>query len=249
MKYKTVKEKEIILSISASNFHQYRFKTRSNNLQFGNSFSTRENIFTEDVYLEWQIGYDTIIGDVEKGKKDTKLNKLTFIGANGKTKYPYELSELVYEGINIGIISIEKITMLLEEISSYKEFIDKKKIEIEHNSKIIINGINFEETSIKLPTLFMVETTDNAQIEVSIQKQQYAAGVQPMLYFCIPIKSFQNFKTILGRSSVLGDELEYVINNKNASVLYDIIKIFAMCSKRHNFDIVEILKILIRLSK
>ncbi len=47
----------------------------------------------------------------------------------------------------------------------------------------------FEETSIKLTTLFMIETTDNTQIEVSIQKQQYASGVQPMVYFSIPITS------------------------------------------------------------
>jgi hypothetical protein len=94
----------------------------------------------------------------------------------------------------------------------------------------------------------MIKTTDNTQIEISIQKQQYASGVQPMVYFCIPIKSFQNYKTILGRPSKPGDELVYIINNKNASVLFYMIKIFAMCSERHHFDIVEIIKILIKLA-
>jgi hypothetical protein len=244
----TTKDREIIIKIPASNSGKFRFKTRSNNLKFGDTFSTRDNNFNENVYLEWQISYDATIADMVKGEKDTKLKSYTFVGANKKTKYLYELSELVYEGINNGLILIEDISSLLKEISNYKEFIDKKKIDVEYSSKIVINGIQFEETSIKLPTLFMIETTDNTQIEISIQKQQYASGVQPMVYFCIPIKSFQNYKTILGRPSKLGDELVYIINNKNASVLFDMIKIFAMCSQRHHFDIAEIIKILIKLA-
>lgn len=242
------KDREIIIKIPASNDGKFRFKTRSDNIQFGDSFATREYNFNENVYLEWQISYDVTVGDVANGKKDTILKSYAFVGANKKKKYLYELSELVYIGISNGLILIEDISSLLKEISNYKEFIDEKKIAVEYNSKIVINGIPFKETSIKLPTLFMVETTDNTQIEISIQKQQYASGVQPMVYFCIPIKSFQNYKTILGRPSKSGDELVYIINNKNASVLSDMIKIFAMCSQRHHFDITEIVKILIRLA-
>jgi uncharacterized protein (UPF0212 family) len=110
-----------------------------------------------------------------------------------------------------------------------------------------INGINFEETSIKLPTLFMIETLDDTQIEVSIQKQQYASGVQPMVYFCIPLKSFSNSSDICGKSSVSGDELVYIINKTNVLNLIYIMKVFGMASKRHNHDVVEILKILIEI--
>jgi len=244
----TTKDREIIIKIPASTYGKFRFKTRSDNLQFGDTFATRKKNFNENVYLEWQISFDATVADVVKGKKDTKLKGLTFVGANRKTKYLYELSELVYEGISNGLILINDISSLLKEITSYKEFIDNRKIAVEYNSKIVMNGISFKETSIKLPTLFMVETTDGTQIEISIQKQQYATGVQPMVYFCIPIKSFQNYKTILGRPSKSGDELIYIINNKNARVLFDMIKIFAMCSQRHNFDIAEIIKILIKLS-
>lgn len=243
------KNKEIIIKISASNSGKFRFKTRKNNLQFGDTFAARTRNFDESVYLEWQIGYDAIITDVVRGKKDTRLKRLTFVGANGKTKYLYELSELIYEGMQAGLVSIEKIINLLEEIKKYNDFIDDKKIAIEHNSKIVLNGMSFEETSIKLPTLFMIQTADNTQIEVSIQKQQYATGVQPMVYFCIPIKSFSNYSDLMGHSSKNGDALEYIINKDNADVLFDIMKIFAMCSKRHNYDIIEIIKILIKLSK
>lgn len=242
----TTKDKEIIIKIPASNSGKMRFKTRENKLEFGKTFATRNNNFGENVYLEWQIGYDAVVTDVESGEKETTLKQYTFIGANGKKKYLYELSEFLYEGMRTGLILDESIRTLLEEIKKYNDFIDDKKIEVEHNSKITINGINFEETSIKLPTLFMVETADNTQIEISIQKQQYASGVQPMVYFCIPIKSFNNYSNLIGRPSKNGDILEYAIKEDNANILFDIIKIFAMCSKRHNFDVIEILKILIK---
>lgn len=245
MNYKIQKDK-IILSIRATNDGKFRFKTRENNLNFGDTFATRGNNFSQNVYLEWQIGYDAAVNDVEVGKKETKLTKLTFVGANEKTKYPYELSELIFDSVKIGLISKEKITELLKEIDNYSDFIDEKKIEVKHNKKITLNGVSFEETSIKLPTLFMIETTDNTQIEVSIQKQQYASGVQPMVYFCIPITSFENGKGFFGKPSTKEDNLIYVFNERNVNILFDLLKIFAMCSKRHNFDIKEILKILLK---
>ncbi len=93
----------------------------------------------------------------------------------------------------------------------------------------------------------MIETLDETQIEVSIQKQQYATGVQPMVYFCIPLKAFKNSSDLLGRSSVVGDKLVYVINKNNVLNLIFMMKVFGMASKRHNYDIVEILKILLEI--
>jgi hypothetical protein len=241
--------KEIAIKISASNHGKFRFKTRDNNISFGHTFSTRNNNFTEKTYLEWQIGYDATTTDVKNGKKKTNLKKRTFIGDNGKRKYLYELSEFVNEGLKNNLISAKNIKSLLKEIETYKNFFDKNGIEVDHKSSIAVNNILFEETCIKLPTLFMVNTPDGTQIEVSIQKQQYASGVQPMVYFCIPLKTFANYKDIMGRPSISNDSLTYVINKGNSRVLFDLIKIFAMCSKRHNHDIKEIIKVLIKLRR
>jgi hypothetical protein len=245
MDYQTDKDK-ITLNIGATNSGKFRFKTRENNLSFGDTFATRHNHFTNDVYLEWQIGYDALVSDVESGEKKTKLTGKTFVGANGKTKYPYELSELIFGSVKIGLIPKSKLTDLLTEVEGYADFIDEKKIEVEHDKKIKLNEISFEETTIKLPTLFMIETADKTQIEISIQKQQYASGVQPMVYFCIPITSFENGKDLFGRSSTNNDSLIYTLTTENANVLFDLLKIFAMCSKRHNFDVKEILKVLLK---
>lgn len=240
-----IKEKNIWLVIPAANYRKFRFKRRKNRLDFGETFSTRKCLFDEEAYLEWQIGYDIPVKDVKAGVMNTKLNKKSYIASNGKVKYPYELSEIFYAAIKLGLVSKEEVKCLLDEIRKYTHFIDEKVISVERHSKLSINGVNFEETSIKLPTLFMVETLDDTQIEVSIEKQQYASGVQPMLYFCIPLKSFKNSFDLLGKSSVPGDKLIYVISQRNVKNLLNLMKVFGMASKRHNHDIVQIMQTLL----
>lgn len=93
----------------------------------------------------------------------------------------------------------------------------------------------------------MVETLDHTQIEISIQKQQSASGVQPMIYFCIPIKSFTNFSEITGRSSVANDKLIYAVSKSNVQNLIYLMKIFGMASKRHNHDIVQIVQTILEI--
>ena len=247
MQYK-IEDDNILLVIPASNSGKYRFKKRKNRLNFGETFSTRELLFDKLVYLEWQIGYDVPVQDVEKGEKETKLDKKYFIGSNGKKKYPYELSEIFYTAIALGLITKKDVKSLLDEIKNYQSFIDEKTISTEHHSKFTINEVSFEEASIKLPTLFMIETLDETQIEVSIQKQQYASGVQPMIYFCIPIEAFKNSSDILGRSSVSGDKLTYVISKNNIQNLSNLMKVFGMASKRHNHDVVQIIQTLLEIA-
>ena len=242
-----IKENNILLTIPATNAGKFRFKKRKSRLDFGETFSTRKCPFDEQTYLEWQISYDIPIKDIEKGKKGTKLTSKHFVGSNGKEKYPYELSEIFFKAMELKLITEKEVKDLLNEISRYKSFIDEKDITIEHHSKITINGINFEETSIKLPTLFMIETLDNTQIEVSIEKQQYASGVQPMVYFCIPLKAFKNSSVLYGKSSISGDKLDYVINKNNVLNLVFMMKVFGMASKRHNHDIAKILETLLEI--
>ncbi len=242
-----IKGNNILLTIAATNAGKFRFKKRKSRLDFGETFSTRKCLFDEQTYLEWQIGYDVPIKDVEKSKKGTTLTSKHFVGSNRKEKYPYELSEIFFKAMELKFITKKEVEKLHNEIKNYKNFIDEKAISVEHHSRLTINGINFEERSIKLPTLFMIETLDETQIEVSIEKQQYATGVQPMVYFCIPLKSFKNYSKILGKSSTHGDNLLYVINKDNVMNLIFMMKVFGMASKRHNHDIVKILEILIEI--
>jgi len=85
----TVKENNILLTIPATNAGKFRFEKRKSKLDFGETFSTRECLFDEQTYLEWQIGYDVPIKDVEDGKKETKLTSKHFVGSNGKEKISF----------------------------------------------------------------------------------------------------------------------------------------------------------------
>ncbi|MBU3968651.1 R.Pab1 family restriction endonuclease [Patescibacteria group bacterium] len=243
-----VKNNKIIINIPATNAGKFQFKTRETGLGFGEIFATRSKNFNEKIYLEWQLGYDATISDIKAGKKETQLKKFSFIGDNRKEKYLYELSELVYEAIKIGLIPKTKMSNLLKEIENYSNFIDERKIEVGNPKKVKINDILFEETSIKLPAFFMTETVDGTQVEIHIKQQQNASGTQPMVYFCIPIETFRNYKDLLGRPSAQTDILIYELNKDSAQVLFDLVKIFAMCSKRHNYDIIQILKLILEQS-
>lgn len=242
-----VKKDHLVLSFEAKNDGKFRFKKRENNLEFGKTFATKKDIFDNNVYLEWQIGYDAEVNKVKKGEKKTSLTDEYFIASNRKKKYLYELSEILYHSMHISLVEHNIVEGLLNEIKQYNTFLDEKKISIEHHSQISIYGIKYHELSIKLPSYFMIETSDNTQIEVSIQKQQYATGVQPMIYFCIPLKTFANGNEYKGRSSKKSEMLLYNIDNNNISNILLLFRVFAMASHRHNHDIIEILDLLLKI--
>lgn len=231
----------IEITVSAANDGKFRFKTREGETAFGKTFATRQKAFNEKVYLEWQVGYDAMVEDVKSGKKFTKLTNTTFIGSNGREKYLYELSEMLYESIKCGLISVQDLDKLNAEILAYNKFFDDKEIVLETTSAVLINGIPFKETAIKLPTLFMPQN-DGTVIETSIQKQQYASGVQPMIYFNIPFKSFANWQDLDGKKSVKGNNLKYLIKKENVEVILNMYRVFGMASSRHKFDVEQIFK-------
>lgn len=61
-----VDKENILIIIRAVNSGKFRFKKRKNNLDFGETFSTRRVSFDEETYLEWQIGYDVLKNDIKK---------------------------------------------------------------------------------------------------------------------------------------------------------------------------------------
>ena len=143
-----IENNSILLVIPATNNGKFRFKKRKNRFDFGEIFSTREFHFDEQTYLEWQIGYDVPILSVNKGEKSTTVTN-SFIGSNGKEKHPYELSEIFFKSIELGLITEEETKLLINQIKEYNDFIDKKDITVEHHSTVNINDMNFKETSIK----------------------------------------------------------------------------------------------------
>lgn len=82
---------------------KFRVKAREAVNEDGRPAATRQEAFTKNHYVEWQIGYDVAKSEREKFGL-TSLNRLLFVGANGKTKAPYELGEFLHRFVKMGVI-------------------------------------------------------------------------------------------------------------------------------------------------
>ena len=226
---------ELIINISNKNKGKYRFKERSCQSEFGKSFPTLKAKFNKDVYLEWQIGYDASEKDIEKNKKTTDLyqKSFQFVGENKKKKYPYELSEYLYQFIKKKLILIETIKQIQSEIENYNEFLSSTP-KVQLQKEIKFNNFSFNSAVTQLPTYYY-SNKDGTYIEIIIQKQQYASGFQPMVYFCIPVLCFSNGKEVIGYSSKEKKiKLKYSLQVDSVLNLF---RIFSMASEKHQYDV------------
>ena len=232
------------LQVIIPNKNKGRFRFLEKTDTFYEIFATQQRSFTKNVFLEWQIGYDI---SHAAAAKSTCLNTPDFIFTNSKgvKKFPYEISEIVYKLTRLSIINIEELLAVCATISSYNDFFSDKITEENENKKTIKNELQFDRYSITLPS-YWLKNKDNTDINVAIKRQQYAYGVQPMVYFCIPINSFVNGDEVLGFSSKQKDcPLIYVIDRSNIDVVFNLLKTLAMASENHKRDILAILEVLI----
>lgn len=108
-----------------------RVKIRNSFYEYGLPTATKQNPFSQKHYIEWQIGYDADKSDNDKMKL-TSLKNTEFIGANGKNKSLYELSEYLFYFIKWEIISIDEIN----DILSFLENINKNNF-LDSNFQIL----------------------------------------------------------------------------------------------------------------
>ena len=148
-------------------------------------------------YLEWQISYDVPVASGDK----TGLNRpvFKFKSANGKEKYPYELSEYLFGLVKNRLLKAEVLDSLQQEIQEYRQFFTVRP-EVKKQPKKTLNSLCFDSALTELPTYFYLNK-DGAFSEIIVQKQQYGAGFQAMVYFCIPLKRFCNGKELIGRTA------------------------------------------------
>ena len=241
--------KEIIVSIPLTKgTEKTRIKKRSMTNEYGLPVATRTEAFTQNCYVEWQIGYDVITADEEKLQRTTIKDKL-FIGANGKQKTLYELSEYIYYFYQWGIITRKD----LEDVLSFLDNIDQKLF-LDVNTEYVIErthpiprelfNIKFEYTQVKYPLLVHKFLPYEVITEILITEKQYAIGVQPMLYFCFPITELAT--NVLGRVAQPKETADFIINAKNINVFLEMLKIFGILSKNHNADIHTIIQTILK---
>jgi hypothetical protein len=246
MNYDIKQADSIEVSLPLTSQGKFRCKKRSCCQDFGDGFPPSTEEITPDAYLEWQIGYDTIIG---KDEKETKLNTDVFVfrGANNKLKHPYELSEILYYMCKKGIITKAELENIQKKISLITDFLqDKYTIDVKKEAPVCLNGIDFLSSSTKLPTFIMQDKTSKLMIEIMIQKQQYATGTQPMLYLIVPVDAFDNANDIIGYTAKKTPRGIVSFSESNKNIIFDLLICFGMCSASHKHDIQEIIKVIIK---
>ena len=219
-----------------------RIKERLAFSDYGLTIAPTKTILSPKHYIEWQIGYDNIVDSSEH-----------FIGANGKKKQIYELSEFLFFGLKNSLVSENEILDLKSFIENNKIFIETTQ-EIQRTNFIKENlaGIEFLKSKVSYPLLVHQFQNKDILCEIIVREKQRAVGVMPMLYFCVPMSVIydrngtQNF---IGRE-VKSKELGYLyIDKNNISIFVQMFKIFGILSTNHKHDCLEILKYILRATK
>ncbi|WP_029513685.1 R.Pab1 family restriction endonuclease [Mycoplasmopsis primatum] len=148
------------------------------------------------------------------------------------------------------LITISEIEKLITDFNQSKTSLENEfQIQINKVKNYVADGnISFCQQDINLPTFIYSGNNDYSYIEVSIEKQQYASGVQPMLYFSIPIKSLTDGEEMIGKTAknLNFSYTTFVIDKTNKDCLLNMFRIFGICSAKHKYDIQEILKLLVQ---
>lgn len=246
-----IKDNKLFIKIPVKNKGKFRWKNRKNVNEYGEGFSTDKVKYSENSYIEWQIGYDVPVRDYQKDPdaKPTTLTNYTFNSLKDVEKYPYELSEFLFAMAKANLVTEEEIKKLLCDINKSETSLeDEFKIKTDKVGDYIIDGeISFQQQNITLPTFIYHEKNDYSYVEISIQKQQYATGVQPMLYFSIPIISLSDSESMIGKTAreLNFNYTTFVVDDKNKNCILNVFRFFGICSVRHKHDVSEILKLLI----
>lgn len=224
-----------------------RIKARNSFYEYGLPVATRQIPFSQKHYVEWQIGYDADKSDNEKLNL-TSLKESNFIGANGKNKALYELSEYLFYFAQWGIISANELDELLAFLEGVgaDDFLDTSfQILRSHPVKREILGMDFYCSEVKYPLLVHKFGDFDILVKIIIKEKQRAVGVQPMLYVCFPLTQLnpsENKPALLGRVADLKECAYLTLNEKDKEFVFEAFKIFGILSPNHNRDIRRIVE-------
>ncbi|EQA9763981.1 R.Pab1 family restriction endonuclease [Campylobacter coli] len=216
-----------------------RVKQRSTFNDYGLPIApTKINIDVKH-YIEWQIGYDMIAGE----------NDGNFIGANGKNKKLYELSDIIFQFFKHNIIARESLLCIKNFLESNKELIeDKMKINRSNFVQKQIAGIDFLESYVSYPLLVYQFNNNEFLSEIIIREKQRAIGIQGMLYFCFPVcllKNINGERNFLGRCIQSKEKGYLEVNQNNINIFLEMLKIFGILSNNHRYDVLQIIEFIL----
>jgi R.Pab1 restriction endonuclease len=242
----------IILPLT-SHSSKIRVKKRKDIFYQGLPLATRQEKITSDCYFEWQISYDLkeTNRNFDKFHKTT-LNKIKIVDENKQPtdRYIYELSDLLIEIIRKGFVNLNQIEKLLKEIQNEEKFIeDELEVCRTQPKEYKFGKWTFLASTIKHPLLIYEVRGLILKIEIIIKEKQKAIGIQPMLYLCIPIKLVEEYSEIENKLAETNQKVTYLITKNNFQFVIETIRIFAILSKKHQRDVVNILRTILEFRK
>ncbi len=236
---------EIPISLTAVS-GKIRIKNRSMLNEYGTPVAAKKDGFSISNYVEWQIGYDVVKKETEK-LAGSSLPETEFIGANGKPKALYELSEYIWYFYKWNVITrkeLEDIVVYLNLVQDQDLIDNNSELQIDrsHPIKKDINGFGFEYTQVKYPLL--IYKFDGCEIvtEIKITEKQYAVGIQPMLYLCFPITELKAKSNLIGRCAETKEIAYFEVSKSNIKVFLEMLKMFGILSKNHKHDVLQIIR-------
>lgn len=222
-----------------------RIKNRSIVNEYGTPVAVRRDGFALSNYIEWQIGYDVVKNETDK-LAESSLSETEFVGANGKTKALYELSEYIWYFYKWGVVSrrdLEDAVSRLNAIPCNNLIDNNSELQIDRSHPIAknINGFDFEYTQVKYPLLIHKFNGYEIVTEIKITEKQYAVGTQPMLYLCFPITELKTQNNLIGRTANVKEIAHFEITENNISVFLEMLQMFGTLSNSHKHDILQII--------
>lgn len=221
----STENKKLIVKLPLTNpTGKIRVKRKDKESNYGLPKATRQEDFTNDDYVEWQISYAT------KNPTD-------------KSDDISELKKLLCEGIKLGILS-------KKDICELKRFIDDVKETLQENEKILREEIQkeikggFRKFVEKVPVFVKENKEKGYFVEIILRHRQYAVGLQAMVYLCIYVEKLKDSEgnSLMERTAEPKECGLLEITSENKEIIIDVIKAFAIASQQHKDDILNILK-------
>lgn len=242
------KEIRVALPLTAAT-GKIRVKRRSVLAEYGVPVATRREAFGLDCYVEWQIGYDAVVADSEKLKLTT-LPEKRFVGANGREKALYELSEYLFLLREWKFLSRKEFSELAKKLKAIPRehlFDVHPDLAIKrcYPTEKTLNGVQFLSTRVEYPLVIHKFGPYEIVAEIITREKQRAVGVQPMLYFCVPVTELAANPPLVGRVAECKETADFIVNRSNARVFLELLHLFGMLSESHRRDVLSIISVIL----
>ena len=202
-----------------------------------------KTLLGDKFYIEWQIGYD-----IPDTNSPTVVPEIKFT-RNGETKYGHELSRIIFDAVQIGVLSTNDLAREIEALKKIQpsEFEENQPMQVETSTNIAANG--FQGSIQRLPEF--IKTTPHGSVQIQLKQKQRAVGFQAMVYVCLPMNQVLDMKGNVRQPgpALPKETVYYDFNADNAAFILDIVHAFGIASQQHNDDIRQILEKILEVSR